>query len=154
MLKQLKKLRSQSIDMLLFSFPFGEKMEQVESDLKVEFDSKSNEYRILDGDVLVHRSKIFHGSRLLRNFHINGSLITIGDCFTDDRYRGLGIYPMVLRRIANQYSDKVQVFILVAPSNVSSIRGIEKAGFNFMGRLRCFRFLIFYLNKSISIVRK
>lgn len=154
MLKQLKKLRSQSIDMLLFSFPAGKKIEELKSDFKVEFDSKSNEYRIADGDILVHRSKIFYGSRLLRNFYINSSLVTIGDCFTDDRYRGLGIYPMVLRRIANEFADKVQVFILVAPNNEASIRGIEKAGFQFMGRLTCFRFLIFYLNKSISVFRK
>lgn len=154
MLSQLKKLRSQSINMLLFSFPFGEKIENENSDWKIDFDPKSNEFRILDGDILVHRSRIFYSSRLLGNFHIKGPLITIGDCFTDNRYRGLGIYPMVLRRIAKEYIEKSQVFILVAPDNVSSIRGIEKAGFQFMGKLTCFRFLIFYLNKRISIYRK
>jgi RimJ/RimL family protein N-acetyltransferase len=154
MLKTLKKLRSQSIDMLLFSFPVGKKMEELKSDFKIEFDSKSTEYRIIDKGILVHRSKVFYGSRLLRNFHFNSPLITIGDCFTDDRYRGLGIYPSVLRRIANEFTDKVQVFILVAPNNEASIHGIEKAGFQFMGRLTCFRFLIFYLNKSISVFRK
>lgn len=153
MFRQLKKLRSQAIDMLLFSFPFEEKMDEFKSDYKIEFDSKSKEYRIADGDILVHRSKVFHDSRLLRNFNINAPFITIGDCFTDDRYRGLGIYPMVLRRIANEFSGKFQVFILVAPHNTASIRGIEKAGFQFMGRLTCFRFLIFYLKKRISIVR-
>jgi hypothetical protein len=140
--------------MLLFSFPYGEKMENVTSDWKIEFDVKSNEYRIQDGDILVHRSRVFQSSRLLGNFHISGPLITIGDCFTDDRYRGLGIYPMVLRKIAYEYREKAQVFILVAPDNIPSIRGIEKAGFQFMGRLTCFRFLIFYLNKSVSIIRR
>ncbi|RIW12253.1 hypothetical protein D0X99_19415 [Algoriphagus lacus] len=154
MLKQLRKLRSQSIDMLLFYFPYGEKNEQVTNNWKIEFDGNSNEYRIQDGDVLVHRSRVFFSSRLLSNFHIGGPLITIGDCFTDDRYRGMGIYPMVLRKIANEYCMKTQVFILVASDNVPSIRGIEKAGFQFMARLTCFRFLIFYLKKNVSIIRR
>jgi hypothetical protein len=153
MLKKLKKLRSQSIDMLLYSFPYGEKLELTESKWNLEFDPKANEYSIHDGEILVHRSRIFHSSRLLSNFNISGPLITIGDCITDDRYRGLGIYPMVLRRIARDHAGKVQVFILVAPDNIPSIKGIEKAGFQFMGRLTCFRFLIFYLNKKISIIR-
>lgn len=154
MLKKLRKLRSQSIDMLLFSFPYGEKMEQVTNDWKIEFDEKSNEYRIQDGNILVHRSRVFPSSRLLANFHFSGPLITIGDCFTDDRYRGLGIYPMVLRKIAYEYCEKTQVFILVAPDNIPSIRGIEKAGFQFVGRLSCFRFLIFYFKKRVSIIRR
>lgn len=154
MLKKLKKLRSQAIDMLLYSFPFGEKVEQIESAWKIEFDAGASEYRIHDGEILVHRSRVFNSSRLLSNFHINGPLITVGDCITDDRYRGLGIYPMVLQRIANDFAGKVQVFILVSPDNISSIKGIEKAGFQFLGRLTCFRFLIFYLNKRLSIFRK
>lgn len=154
MLKKLRKLGYQSIDMLLFSFPYGEEIEQVTSDWKIEFDGKSNEYRIHDGDILVHRSRVFSSSRLLANFHITGPLITIGDCFTDDRYRGLGIYPIALRKIAYEYRDKTQVFILVAPDNIPSIRGIEKAGFQFVGRLTCLRFLIFYLKKSLSIIRR
>ncbi|OOG74590.1 hypothetical protein [Algoriphagus sp. A40] len=154
MLRQLKKLRSQSIDLLLFSFPSKERTQNDSGDWKIEFDKKANEYRIHDGDILVHRSRVFHSSRLLGSFHIKGPLITIGDCFTDNRYRGLGIYPLVLRKIANEYCEKTQVFILVAPDNLSSIKGIEKAGFQFMGRLSCFRFLIFYLNKRITINRK
>lgn len=154
MLKYLKRLRSQSIDMLLFSFPFAEKVNLMESDWKIEFDAKANEYRIKDGDFLVHRSRVFHSSRLLNSFHFGGPLITIGDCFTDDRYRGLGIYPMVLRSIAKGHGEKVQVYVLVAPDNIPSIRGIEKAGFQFLGRLSCFRFLVFYLNKRISIIRE
>lgn len=153
MLKQLKKLKSQSIDLLLFAFSPGENNELHKNDWKIEFDSKAKEYRIQDGDILVHRSRVFHRSRLLSNFHFKGPLITIGDCFTNDRYRGQGIYPMVLRKIAMEYSEAIPVFILVAPDNFSSIRGIEKAGFHFMGRLSCFRFLIFYLNKRVSINR-
>lgn len=151
MLKNLKKLRSHSIDLLLFAFPSNEKSLNQSGDWKIEFDGGTNEYRIHDGEILVHRSRVFHSSRLLSNFHIKGPLITIGDCFTNELYRGQGIYPMVLRKIAMEFSEAMPVFILVSPDNFSSIRGIEKAGFQFMARLSCFRFLFFYLNRRVSI---
>jgi RimJ/RimL family protein N-acetyltransferase len=154
MLKQLKRLRSQSIDMLVFSFPDGGTPSEENLDWKIEYDQATQEYRIMDQDILVHRSRVFHSSRLLRNFHFEKPLITIGDCFTDDRYRGKGIYPYVLRKIAKQYAHTTQVFILVAPDNIPSIKGIEKAGFQFTARLRSFRFLVFYFRKRISITRK
>lgn len=154
MLKYLKRLRSQSIDMLVFSFPDGIKRTVEELDWKIEFDPSTQEYRVMDQDILVHRSRVFHSSRLLRNFNFEKPLITIGDCFTDDRYRGKGIYPYVLGNIANHYAQASQVFILVAPDNIPSIKGIEKAGFQFTARLRSFRFLVFYFRKRISITRK
>ena len=54
--------------------------------------------------------------------------IYIAWCETAGFARGLGIYPYVLGRIVQDYSNK-QIFIAVNKNNAASIRGIEKAGF-------------------------
>lgn len=55
----------------------------------------------------------------------------ISNCMTMPAYRGQGLYPLVLRascqRLAAQGHRRA--IITCAPDNMSSIRGIEKAGF-------------------------
>lgn len=56
----------------------------------------------------------------------------IGPCYTQEKYRGRGFYPFVLNYIVEKNPDK-KFFMLVADSNKSSIRGIEKAKFKNIG---------------------
>lgn len=51
-------------------------------------------------------------------------------------YRGLGIYPALLQHIMQYEGDNVNRFwIIHAPENKSSLKGIVKAGFEYVGKL-------------------
>ncbi len=76
-------------------------------------------------------------------------MILIGDCYTNNKYRGKGIYPTVIRRVLKQFIPKNNVYMLVSPENIPSIRGIEKAGLQLIGRLKCLRIGPVFLQKKI-----
>ena len=58
----------------------------------------------------------------------------IGPCITAPESRGQGIYPRVLNYATSHTKDQNTYFyMLVAPDNAPSIRGIEKAGFELFG---------------------
>ena len=81
------------------------------------------------------------------------ALFEIGDCTTDPAYRGKSIYPFVINRIATEIIREgiyPEVFIIVNRNNASSIRGIEKAGFEFYSSIETRRFLLFYFNTKIT----
>ena len=59
--------------------------------------------------------------------------LEIGPCTTKQEYRGQGIYPRVLRYIVD--SEKTTCYMIVRETNVPSIRGIEKAGFEKRGKV-------------------
>ena len=69
----------------------------------------------------------------------------IGPCFTDKRFRGRGIYPSVLRHIIQNKSMSGEWYWMnVDENNISSIRGIEKAGFERVGESTKSRWLKIY----------
>jgi len=151
--KILGKARPQAIDMLVFQFPEETPIPTVPMLNRASLQQSGNEFTIIEDGILVHRSRVFFKSNLLSNFGFSKPLMTIGDCLTDDRYRGKGIYPEVIRYLGSKFSKERRVYILVAPDNIPSIRGIEKAGFTFLTRLQAYRFLIFYLRKNDSSSR-
>jgi GNAT superfamily N-acetyltransferase len=64
------------------------------------------------------------GNRYLWNFR------------TIETYRGLGIYPALLRYIIQYEAEKASRFwIIHAPENKASLKGIQKAGFQYVGKL-------------------
>lgn len=67
----------------------------------------------------------------------------IGPCYTGKDFRGRGIYPTVLRHILSDYDAKA-FYMTVNKNNASSIRGIEKAGFERFGSIRKSRFFKVY----------
>jgi hypothetical protein len=146
----LKKLKPQSIDMLVFKFDQEERMPDLPEVNGNKLLENENEFTIHEKEVLVHRSRVFYKSNLLSNFGFPEPLLTIGDCVTNDNYRGKGIYPHVIKYLGSRFSKGREVYVLVAPDNIASIRGIEKAGYTFVARLRAFRFLIFYFRKLSS----
>lgn len=62
----------------------------------------------------------------------------IGPCQTTKSFRGQGYYPQVLKHIV-ALPEHVgrNIYIFVGKDNRASIRGIEKAGFEFCGILVC-----------------
>lgn len=57
-------------------------------------------------------------------------------CETAPWARGKGVYPAVLRRIAEDHKDLDNLFICVDSENTPSIRGVEKAGFKERERVK------------------
>jgi GNAT superfamily N-acetyltransferase len=73
---------------------------------------------------LNHEFILPEGNRYLWNFR------------TLSEYRGLGIYPALLQYIISFEKDKANRFwIIHAPENQSSLSGIVKAGFEYVGKL-------------------
>jgi hypothetical protein len=79
--------------------------------------------RALIGE-LNHEMKLPIGNRYLWNFR------------TMEAFRGLGVYPALLQYIIQWEKAKANRFwIIHAPENHSSLKGIKKAGFHYVGRL-------------------
>ncbi|NVK52999.1 MAG: hypothetical protein HWD85_08695, partial [Flavobacteriaceae bacterium] len=147
--KKLRVFKPVKVEMLVYYFPL---IELNNTGLTVDGASlvkSGKEYRIENKGQLIHRSRIFFKSHFLTSFHFPQPFVVIGDCLTNPDYRGMGIYPKAIRYIASEYIQEKQVFILVSKDNFASIRGIEKAGFNFFVRLKGFRFLGLYFKKQI-----
>jgi len=74
----------------------------------------------------------------------------IGQCDTHPEFRGKNIYPVALQHISGYAvsRNKKRCFITTTPKHVASIKGIEKAGFSFVGKLRRFRFFGKMLNNQ------
>jgi hypothetical protein len=73
---------------------------------------------------LAHELILSIGNRFLWNFRIM------------DSFRGLGIYPALLQYIIHYESEKADRFwIIHAPENRSSLKGIQKGGFYHVGKL-------------------
>lgn len=66
----------------------------------------------------------------------------IGPCMTTEEYRGLGIYPYVLGICVRALPDgeRGEHYMFVSPDHLSSIRGVEKAGFRVIGHVERRRF--------------
>ena len=95
-----------------------------------------NRYRLFvvkneKGDV-IHRSACI-GKCIKFPFLKKGDF-EIGPCYTEDSFRGKGIYPAVLEHILCERVGNY--YMLVREDNESSIRGIEKAGFSLVGEVQ------------------
>jgi RimJ/RimL family protein N-acetyltransferase len=101
-------------------------------------------------DELAHTSNVFKGAHVLTLVNEKGPVI--GDCFTMEKFRGRSLYPYTLDAITKRLlqGGHEKVFILVAPDNLPSVRGIEKAGFERKYHIRAKRYLLFYFNVNIT----
>jgi GNAT superfamily N-acetyltransferase len=73
---------------------------------------------------LAHELILPIGNRYLWNFR------------TMEAFRGLGIYPALLQYIIHWEKERADRFwIIHAPENRSSLKGIKKAGFQYVGKL-------------------
>jgi len=102
-------------------------------------------YFIKVDDKVVHESFLFEKLFVLQIIGKTGP--TIGDCRTIEAFKGKSIYPYVINQIAREEilkNQRKEVFIIVNPSNLSSIKGIEKAGFRLHTKVKAKRFLFFH----------
>lgn len=93
------------------------------------------EYQLLDN----RTKQVVAKAQLMPKIIIFGFMKTgglhIGPCFTEPQYRGNGFYPFLLKKIMQDYQNKVSDFyIFCDEKNISSKKGIEKAGFKCFGK--------------------
>lgn len=91
-----------------------------------------------------HQSWVIRDALLPGQFGMDPQAPVIGECATPTAYRGQGLYPRTLIRIVNDWFGEGggrPMYVLVAPDNGPSIRGIERAGFRRAARLRGYRVL-------------
>ena len=66
----------------------------------------------------------------------------IGPCFIHPKWRGKGIYPQMLKYICSSIGTEKSVFyMIVDETNLPSIKGIEKAGFQRWGTIKVTKIL-------------
>lgn len=149
MKKFLRSLTVKKIDVFIYSMTTHEPFAGVlDSDMTINQrapDHFTVEYK---GEV-INRTFVFKKVFLLRLVNKSGPVI--GDCWTDDRFRGRSIFPFMLNRVAGiELKSANEVFVVVNTNNQSSIRGIEKSGFKKYAHIRTTRFLMFYFNTKIK----
>ncbi|WP_178988983.1 hypothetical protein [Winogradskyella schleiferi] len=152
MKKLLRRFKVISIDVYIYQMlnykPFADAL----PNYKIE---KSNLrkgrrcYFIKDSGNIVHRSYLISKVFLLKSINKIGP--AIGDCSTVNSHRGQSIYPFVINKIAQDVldNDHKSVFVIVNKDNLSSIRGIEKAGFSKIASIVAKRWLWIYFKREI-----
>ncbi len=116
---------------------------------KQVIDSNKTKFSITVDKICIHKSFLFKKLNILRLIHKKGP--TIGDCVTIPEFKGKSIYPFVINYIAKEVLKETnEVFIIVNSDNMSSIRGIEKAGFKLYTKIQAKRFLLFYFNLKLN----
>ncbi|MDN3204735.1 hypothetical protein [Algoriphagus sediminis] len=145
----LSKIRPYQVDLLVFKVP--ESLNPESAILPFPVTEKAKDVFVFeDKGKQAHKSKIFRGSRILKSFGYKTPILCIGDCETPEEYRGKSLYPKMLRYLYTKFQNEAEIFILVAPNNMASIRGIEKSGAKKDARIKCLKIGPIYLNKEIE----
>lgn len=101
-------------------------------------------------DAIKHISWLYDNKSPNRIISLAPCQVEIKYCLTLPEYRGQGIYPRVLKHITAYCSVRnvTDIFIAVNHDNFPSIRGIEKAGFKKVHRMKLIKLF------GIQITRK
>ncbi|OQA66628.1 MAG: hypothetical protein BWY36_00871 [Candidatus Diapherotrites archaeon ADurb.Bin253] len=96
---------------------------------------KKNVYELhllYDKDILIHYSVVL--PKYYRFPFMERKDIEIGPCWTHKNYRGQHLYPFVLTKIINKFTNKqINVWMFCDEGNISSRSGILRAGFEIVG---------------------
>lgn len=116
----------------------------VRKQIREYFDNGGELFLAFSGGKLVHIAWLHYCAgtdKVYPHVKIDKDEAFIGRCDTHPAFRGKNIYPVVLQHIVRYAAtkNKHRCFITTAPTLVASIRGIEKAGFSFVGKLRRFQ---------------
>ena len=93
---------------------------------------KLREWRLLNQEAEIIATAEVMPRVWLFNFMKVQDSIHIGPCWTNPLYRGNGFYPSLLKLIIFKTAFS-RYYIFCNQENIASIRGIEKAGFHFIG---------------------
>lgn len=143
--------RPENIDNQLFQEEFTYiEVSQVEKlkELTFQYDSEDYQNRFLQKHILCCWKKenviISYGwlnpnerhylGELALEMNLENKIEVLYDFFTAEAYRGKGLYPSLLQKMCLR--DSKPKIIYAFSDNFSSIRGIEKAGFQFLGKLK------------------
>lgn len=127
-----------------------QEVEQIKQLNNLKFDYDVEDYRnrfqqnhILcfwkDGDRVISygwlnpNEKHFLGELSL-DINLENKVEVLYDFFTKEAYRGEGLYPSLLQKMSLRNSKPKLIYAF--SHNFSSIKGIEKAGFVFLGKIR------------------
>lgn len=150
----LKRLLPVRIDELLYEMPVAEALACGDPGFEVRREAAGARvcYSVAMEGETAHRSWLHRSARLPSRFGFDGGAPVIGDCHTAERFRGRSIYPRVLRYIARDVARREgkPVYVLVSPANLASVRGIEKAGFRRLARLRGIRVAGLLLGRRVE----
>jgi hypothetical protein len=96
----------------------------------------------------IHESTLYRFTLLSLSAVLPGHRV-IGNCRTVEAFRGKGIYGRMVRHIAARNG---RCILFVDEANISSQKGLEKAGFTVFRRFRFRRFFgLFYIVRSYSL---
>ena len=101
-------------------------------------------YGLYMGDTPVHVAWMVDArlDRLnrVRNVRLRRSEVEITHCLTDEAHRGRGLYPLAIRALCALAGSNgaERVYMITSIDNLSSQRGIEKAGLKRWGDIRRF----------------
>ena len=95
-------------------------------------------YRDAGNGAIGHISWLYYKKDPKRSLRLGDKQCEIRFCLTLPEFRGKGLYPGALRAIQRYLKGHgyERCFICVKDDNVSSIRGIEKSGFDLLGNTR------------------
>lgn len=155
MKKILRRFKLVFIDVLVYHMQ-DYKSISIENEYKIEKSTDGHKicYFIKDNNKIVHKSFLIPKVYLMKSLNKKGPVI--GDCVTVNSHRGQSIYPYVINKIAQDVinNDKTEVYVIVNSNNLSSIRGIEKAGFSKLASIVATRWLWFYFKRKITYLNK
>ena len=94
-------------------------------------------FLVHDKDSLVHTTFAQFKSKYKNILGEADTVPLLGNCWTSEKYRGKGIYPYILAYSCNYLRNEgfSRVIITCDPTNIASIRGIEKAGFSLVKKI-------------------
>ena len=118
-----------------------------------KYDGVKDFYISVCEEVLQHISWIYYKEDPNRILRLGDYGAEIKYCLTIPEYRGKGIYPKVLTAIAC-YLKKMEfkhLFICVEKNNIPSIRGIEKAGFKVIKKIKLIKLFGVQLTKKFDV---
>jgi len=88
----------------------------------------------------------------------------VGNCVTLDEYRGMGVYPRGLSELGSRLKQEGRrwLYLYVERENLSSIRGVQKAGFRAIARSSAIRWRgkskqwwkVFPLESTTELIRR
>jgi len=151
--KYLRHLKIVSIDVFIYRMTEVNLLTLADLEFVIQKEilpKTKKRYFITENGVLVHNSFLYEKVHVLKLLQKKGPVI--GSCFTNPDYRGKSIYPFVINYIAKELIEKNknrEVFIIVNSDNVNSMRGIEKAGFEYYASIKAKRWLFFYFDKDV-----